>query len=126
MRVKFGQQQEIVLHDSDYFTVLRGYAKTPKLRCSVASSGLCAFALASHRVLLSLLRPQQPNGLRFAALVPHLVLGQKVTPSVETTLGVLMWRPRRDSNAQPLAPEASALSIELRGQMLAGAMRTEG
>ena len=26
-------------------------------------------------------------------------------------------RPRRDSNAQPFAPQANALSIELRGQM---------
>ena len=49
-------------------------------------------------------------------LLPFLLPKQNETPSVATTLGVLIWRPWRDSNPQPLAPEASALSIELQGQ----------
>jgi hypothetical protein len=63
MRVKFGQQQEIVLHDSDCFTVLRGYPKSSKLRCSVVNSRLVRLRprLASHTIAFSVI-PGNPMG----------------------------------------------------------------
>lgn len=48
-------------------------------------------------------------------LLPFLLPKQNETPSVATTLGVLIWRPWRDSNPQPLAPEKKdAFSIYIR------------
>jgi hypothetical protein len=52
-------------------------------------------------------------------LDPRIILGGRYGPPKIRRLG--FQRPRSDLNARPLAPQASALSAELRGQLrLAG------
>ena len=82
-------------------TVTTHYAKTTMPRCAL------------HWSVWQVNYSAKQPSLR--KLLPYLLPCPKRKPCVRTTQGFVVWRPRRDSNAQPFAPEANALSIELRG-----------